>query len=46
MALGGGMLRSLFIGLSESKGLRHFAEQSALGLRFSGRFVAGTNSTT
>jgi proline dehydrogenase len=36
------MLRSLFIGLSESKRLRHFAEQSPLGLRFSGRFVAGT----
>jgi len=36
------MLRSLFIGLSESKGLRHFAENSALGLRFSSRFVAGT----
>ena len=36
------MLRSLFIGLSESKGLRHFAETSPIGLRFSGRFVAGT----
>ena len=36
------MLRSLFIGLSESKRLRHFAEQSALGMRFSHRFVAGT----
>ena len=36
------MLRSLFIGLSESKRLRHFAEQSPLGLRFSHRFVAGT----
>jgi proline dehydrogenase len=36
------MLRSLFIGLSESKRLRHFAENSALGLRFSQRFVAGT----
>jgi len=35
------MLRSLFIGLSESKRLRHFAENSALGLRFSQRFVAG-----
>lgn len=35
------MLRSLFIGLSESKGLRHFAETSPMGLRFSGRFVAG-----
>src|SRR5271157_1547464 len=36
------MLRSLFIGLSESKRLRHFAEKSPLGLRFSSRFVAGT----
>jgi len=36
------MLRSLFIGLSESKRLRRFAEQSPLGLRFSSRFVAGT----
>jgi len=35
------MLRSLFIGLSESKRLRHFAEHSRLGLRFSSRFVAG-----
>ena len=39
------MLRSLFIGLSESKGLRHFAETSPMGLRFSGRFVAGTRLT-
>jgi proline dehydrogenase len=36
------MLRSLFIGLSESKRLRHFAEQSPMGMRFSHRFVAGT----
>jgi proline dehydrogenase len=36
------MLRAFFIGLSESKRLRHFAEHSALGLRFSHRFVAGT----
>ena len=35
------MLRSLFIGLSESKSLRSFAEKSPLGLRFSQRFVAG-----
>ncbi len=35
------MLRSLFIGLSESKSLRKFAETSPLGLRFSQRFVAG-----
>lgn len=36
------MLRSLFIGLSESKSIRHMAEESALGVRFSQRFVAGT----
>jgi proline dehydrogenase len=36
------MLRSLFIHLSESKSLRHFAENSSMGLRFSRRFVAGT----
>jgi proline dehydrogenase len=36
------MLRSTFIGLSENQRLRHFAEQSPLGLRFSHRFVAGT----
>ncbi len=36
------MLRSAFIALSESKGLRHFAEHSPIGLRFSQRFVAGT----
>ena len=36
------MLRSLFIGLSENQPLRHFAEHSPMGLRFSGRFVAGT----
>ncbi len=36
------MLRSAFIGLSENQRLRHFAEQSPLGLRFSHRFVAGT----
>ncbi len=35
------MLRSLFIGLSDSKSLRNFAERSWLGLRFSQRFVAG-----
>src|SRR5690242_8038480 len=35
------MLRSLFIGLSENKSLRHFAEHSPMGLRFSNRFVAG-----
>ncbi len=36
------MLRSLFIGLSENHSLRHFAETSPMGLRFSSRFVAGT----
>lgn len=36
------MLRAFFIGLSENQRLRHFAEHSPLGLRFSGRFVAGT----
>jgi len=36
------MLRAFFIGLSENQRLRHFAESSPLGLRFSGRFVAGT----
>ena len=36
------MLRSLFIGLSENQSLRHFAEHSPMGLRFSSRFVAGT----
>ncbi len=37
------MLRSAFIALSESKGLRNFAEKSALGMKFSKRFVAGTH---
>jgi len=36
------MLRTFFIKLSENPSLRHFAETSPLGLRFSGRFVAGT----
>ena len=35
------MLRSFFIKLSENQSLRHFAENSAMGLRFSSRFVAG-----
>jgi proline dehydrogenase len=35
------MLRSLFIKLSEHKQLRHFSERSAMGQRFSHRFVAG-----
>lgn len=36
------MLRTLFVRLSENKSLRRFAEQSAIGHRVSGRFVAGT----
>ena len=36
------MLRALFISLSESRSLRGIAERSAIGQRFSGRFVAGT----
>lgn len=36
------MLRTAFIKLSESQSIRHFAENSALGTRFSSRFVAGT----
>jgi proline dehydrogenase len=36
------MLRTFFIKLSENQSVRHFAENSALGLRFSSRFVAGT----
>ena len=35
------MLRAAFIGLSQNKSLRNFAERSALGHRLSGRFVAG-----
>jgi len=35
------MLRAFFIKLSENQRLRHFAEHSPLGLRFSSRFVAG-----
>jgi proline dehydrogenase len=35
------MLRSLFIGLSESKSIRSIAEQSAFGKKVSKRFVAG-----
>jgi proline dehydrogenase len=37
------MLRSAFIALSESKALRDFAENSSLGMKFSKRFVAGTD---
>jgi proline dehydrogenase len=36
------MLRAWFVGLSENRSLRHFAEQSSLGRRVSSRFVAGT----
>jgi proline dehydrogenase len=36
------MLRAFFVHLSENPSLRSFAEQSSLGRRVSGRFVAGT----
>ncbi|MGB8010988.1 MAG: proline dehydrogenase family protein [Terriglobales bacterium] len=36
------MLRTLFIALSESRGMRAVAEKSSLGQRVSTRFVAGT----
>ena len=36
------MLRAFFVGLSENRSLRNFAERSAVGRRVSGRFVAGT----
>jgi proline dehydrogenase len=36
------MLRAFFVGLSENKPLRRFAERSSLGQRISHRFVAGT----
>jgi proline dehydrogenase len=36
------MLRSFFVGLSENRSLRNFAESSTIGRRVSGRFVAGT----
>jgi proline dehydrogenase len=36
------MLRTFFVRLSENRGLRSFAERSAIGRRVSGRFVAGT----
>src|SRR6266498_26641 len=39
------MLRDFFVRLSENRSLRNFAEQSALGRRVSGRFVAGTEIT-
>jgi proline dehydrogenase len=37
------MLRAFFVHLSENKNLRNFAEQSSVGRRVSGRFVAGTD---
>jgi len=36
------MLRAFFVGLSENRSLRNFAERSPLGRRLSSRFVAGT----
>jgi proline dehydrogenase len=36
------MLRAFFVGLSENKTLRSFAESTSLGRRVSSRFVAGT----
>jgi proline dehydrogenase len=36
------MLRALFIGLSTSRSLRSFAENSSMGQKMSRRFVAGT----
>jgi proline dehydrogenase len=36
------VLRSLFISLSESRGLRSFAERSSIGQKVAARFVAGT----
>ena len=39
---GSAVLRAFFISLSESRSLRALAEQSSIGKRTSGRFVAGT----
>src|SRR6185437_1104038 len=36
------MLRAFFVHLSENRSLRRFAENSSIGRRVSGRFVAGT----
>src|ERR1700748_209010 len=36
------MLRAFFVGLSENRTIRNFAERSSIGHRISGRFVAGT----
>ena len=38
------MLRAFFLSLSESRGLRVWAERSSLGQRLSSRFVAGTRT--
>ena len=35
------VLRSFFIALSHNKSLRHFCENTRLGVRLSSRFVAG-----
>lgn len=35
------MLKAIFIGLSENKPIRHFAESSTIGKKMSHRFVAG-----
>jgi proline dehydrogenase len=40
------MLKSLLIGLSESRSLRRFAEQSPFGKQLSDRFAAGTEIET
>jgi proline dehydrogenase len=40
------MLKSLLIGLSESRSLRRFAEQSPFGKQLSDRFAAGTEVET
>jgi proline dehydrogenase len=38
------MLRAFFVHLSENRSLRRFAENSSIGQRVSGRFVAGTET--
>ena len=37
------MLRAFFVGLSENRSVRAFAERSSMGQRLSSRFVAGTS---
>ncbi len=39
------MLRAFFVHLSENRSFRNFAEQSSIGRRVSGRFVAGNEIT-